>query len=64
MNFNYFCVYRDIMEDNSRIAGNRKAPKDLIDIKKGFFKVPEKAAGKPLSRDVVPALYRPAKLEP
>ena len=61
MVFNYFCVYRDIMVDNSRIAGDRTAPEDLIDIKKGFFKVPEKAAGKPLSRDVVPALYRPSQ---
>ena len=40
-------TYRNIMVDNSRIAGKRTAPKDLIDIRKGFFKVPEKAAGKP-----------------
>ena len=61
MVFNYFCVCRNIMVDNSRIAGKRTAPKKLIDIKKGFFKVPEEAAGKPQSRDVVPALYRPSQ---
>ena len=49
------------MVDNSRIAGKRTAPEKLIDIKKGFFKVPDEAAGKPKSRDVVPALYRPCE---
>ena len=54
------------MVDNSRIGifdgkrGKRTAPEDLID-KKGFFKVPEKAAGKTQSRNVVPALYRPCE---
>ena len=48
------------MVDNSRIAGKRTAPEELIVIKgkekeKGFFKVPEKAAGEPQSRDLVPA---------
>ena len=45
--FNRCCLYRNIMVDNSRIAGKRTAPEDLIDIRNGTFKVPEKAAGKP-----------------
>ena len=34
------------MVDNSRIDKKRTPPKDLIDIKKGIFTVPEKAGGK------------------
>ena len=45
--FNRCCLYRNIMVDNSRIAGERTAPEDLIDIRNGTFKVPEKAAGNP-----------------
>ena len=40
--------YRNIIVDNSRVGVDnaRVGPEELIDIKKGFFKVPKKAAGK------------------
>ena len=36
---------RNVIVDNSRVDKKRVPPKDLIDIKKGFFKVPPKAGG-------------------
>ena len=40
--------HRNIIVDNSRVGVDnaRVGPEELIDIKKGFFKVPKKAAGK------------------
>ena len=40
--------FRNIIVDNSRVGVDnaRVGPEELIDIKKGFFKVPKKAAGK------------------
>ena len=36
---------RNVIVDNSRVDKKRVAPKELIDIKKGFFKVPPNAGG-------------------
>ena len=36
---------RNVIVDNSRVDKKRVAPNKLIDIKKGLFKVPPKAAG-------------------
>ena len=46
--------YRNIIVDNSRVGVDnaRVGPEELIDIKKGFFKVPKKAAGKHYSSAV------------
>ena len=53
--FNYLNLLRNIMVDNSRIDKKRTPPKDLIDIKKGIFTVPNKAGGKlhPLKKELL-----------